>query len=148
MGKDYHFWPLEEEGWEVALSQFGSHLGADQVEEEDEVEQALDKDGGIVQGRKDPQIVDDDQKDCAKSHGPGPAEEHQQARGGGDEAGGYDEKERRVNVAGNHSEDNDAGEQQQVKADGGEAGEREKAAARWLIRIHFVFMAPFEWIAC
>src|SRR5271157_973897 len=145
MGKDYHFWPLEEEDCGTTLAQLRSHLGADQVEEENEVEQALDEDGRIVQGRKDPQIVDDDQEDRAKSHGPGPAEEHQQASGSGDEAGGNDEKERRVNVAGNHSEDNDAGEQQQVKADGGEAGEWEKAAARWLIRIHFVFMAPFEW---
>src|ERR1035441_7548763 len=92
------------------LAQLFADLGADQVEEKDQVEQTLDEGGAGVEGGEDPQVVAGEQEDAGQSQGPGPAEEHEQAGAGGEEDGGKDQEQGRIVSTTDDAEDDDAGQ--------------------------------------
>src|SRR5580698_850389 len=110
-------------------AEFFADLGTDQIKEEDQVEQTLDKRGCLMLRREDPQVIDHQKKDRGEGQRPGPAEKHEQARACGDESGGEDKEDRRIVASADHSEDDDTGQGEEIKADGGQAWEREQVAA-------------------
>jgi len=63
-------------------AQLFANFCTNEVEEEDEIEKALNKRGCEVHLGKEPKIVGAEKKYCRESHGPCPAEEHEQSPAG------------------------------------------------------------------
>ena len=88
----------------------------------------------------DPQVVGHQKKDGSQSQRPGPAEEHEQAGACCDEGGSEDEEQRRITASADDAENDDSSQDEEIKADGGQTGEREQIATGRLRAVVFDFV--------
>ena len=111
------------------LAELFADLGADEVEEEDEVHEALDDERELMIG-----IELENEEACEKNDGgkrecPGPAKEQEKTAGGGEEEGGEYEVYG-SELATDNAKHIDNGQDHHVEADGSQGREREQFAAR------------------
>jgi hypothetical protein len=112
-------------------AEFFADFGSDEIEEEDEIEKALNKRWCEVHMREDPEVVAAEKKYCCKGHSPGPPKQHKESAAGGEEKDGKDKEELWI-VTADSADYDDYGEQEQIKRDCDEAGKGKKVRLyRW-----------------
>lgn len=126
------------------LAQAGGDFGADEIEEEDGVDNDHEEPVKLVEVDHGPESPEGGEKDGGEGEGPSPAAQAQQAMTGDGEGEAEDQKDVRQLVQADAEKAEDA-EKEHPQADGGDAGEQFGAAGLFRSTGRDHSSAPQRW---